>query len=70
MLSTKQFSEAYITNWHPIEFVKEKSRLIIIMDIGHRVKSINNPDVRVGIIKEVMLEYSSSKLLLEHALEV
>lgn len=40
------------------------------MGIGHRVKSINNPDVRVKIIKEFVMENFPAKPLLEYALEV
>jgi len=40
------------------------------MGIGHRVKSINNPDIRVKIIKDFVLENFPSKPLLEYALEV
>lgn len=42
----------------------------LIMGIGHRVKSINNPDQRVKIIKEYVLETFPSTPLLNYALEV
>lgn len=54
-----------------MEFVnamRKKGQLI--MGIGHRVKSINNPDVRVKIIKEFVMEHFPAKPLLEYALEV
>lgn len=69
--AAKQFSEAYDSNLHPQEFVnamRKKGQLI--MGIGHRVKSINNPDVRVKIIKEFVMENFPTKPLLEYALEV
>lgn len=69
--AAKQFSEAYDTNLHPQDFVnlmRKKGQLI--MGIGHRVKSINNPDVRVKIIKEFVMENFPSKPLLEYAIEV
>lgn len=69
--AAKQFSEAYDSNQHPMDFVnamRKKGQLI--MGIGHRVKSINNPDVRVKIIKEFVMENFPSKPLLEYALEV
>jgi ATP citrate (pro-S)-lyase len=56
---------------HPMDFVnamRKKGQLI--MGIGHRVKSINNPDIRVKIIKEFVLENFPAKPLLEYALEV
>lgn len=69
--SAKQFSEAYDSNMHPQEFVnamRKKGQLIL--GIGHRVKSINNPDVRVKIIKEYVLENFPACPLLKYALEV
>jgi ATP citrate (pro-S)-lyase len=69
--AAKQFSEAYDSNMHPMDFVnamRKKGQLI--MGIGHRVKSINNPDIRVKIIKEFVLENFPAKPLLEYALEV
>lgn len=69
--AAKMFSEAYDAGLHPQEFVnntRKKGKLI--MGIGHRVKSINNPDMRVKLIKEYVLEHFPSKLLVEYALEV
>lgn len=69
--AAKQFSEAYDSNLHPQEFVNSmRKKGQLIMGIGHRVKSINNPDVRVKIIKEFVIENFPSKPLLEYALEV
>lgn len=42
----------------------------LIMGIGHRVKSINNPDKRVEIIKEFVMENFPATPLLQYALEV
>uniref|UniRef100_A0A336M202 ATP-citrate synthase n=1 Tax=Culicoides sonorensis TaxID=179676 RepID=A0A336M202_CULSO len=69
--AAKQFSEAYDTNLHPMEFVnamRKKGQLI--MGIGHRIKSINNPDIRVKIIKEFVIENFPAHPLLDYALEV
>lgn len=69
--AARQFSEAYDSNLHPMEFVNSmRKKGQLIMGIGHRVKSINNPDVRVKIIKEFVLENFPAKPLLEYALEV
>ncbi|TDG47025.1 hypothetical protein AWZ03_006462 [Drosophila navojoa] len=69
--SARQFSEAYDTNLHPMEFVnKMRKEGKLILGIGHRVKSINNPDVRVKIIKEFVLENFPQCPLLKYALEV
>lgn len=65
------FSEAYDAGLHPQEFVnntRKKGKLI--MGIGHRVKSINNPDMRVKLIKKFVLENFPAKPLVEYALEV
>ncbi|KAK7789855.1 hypothetical protein R5R35_003762 [Gryllus longicercus] len=69
--AARQFSEAYDSGLIPMEFVnamRKKGQLI--MGIGHRVKSINNPDMRVKIIKEFVLEHFPSTPLLRYALEV
>lgn len=69
--AARMFSEAYDAGLHPQEFVnntRKKGKLI--MGIGHRVKSINNPDMRVKLIKEFVLENFPAKPLVEYALEV
>ena len=39
--AAKQFSEAYDTGLHPMEFVNEmRKKGQLIMGIGHRVKSV------------------------------
>ena len=69
--AARQFSEAYDSNLHPMEFVNQmRKKGQLIMGIGHRVKSINNPDVRVKIIKEFVVENFPSYPLLKYALEV
>ena len=65
------FSEAYDAGLHPQEFVNNtRKKGNLIMGIGHRVKSINNPDMRVKLIKEYVLENFPAKPLVEYALEV
>lgn len=69
--AARMFSEAYDAGLHPQEFVnntRKKGKLI--MGIGHRVKSINNPDMRVKLIKEYVMESFPAKPLVEYALEV
>ncbi|XP_039287338.1 ATP-citrate synthase isoform X2 [Nilaparvata lugens] len=69
--AAKQFSEAYDSGLIPMDFVntmRKKGQLI--MGIGHRVKSINNPDMRVKIIKEFVLSTFPATPLLNYALEV
>lgn len=54
-----------------MEFVnKMRKEGKLILGIGHRVKSINNPDVRVKIIKEFVMENFPQCPLLKYALEV
>ncbi|BES99753.1 unnamed protein product [Nesidiocoris tenuis] len=69
--AARQFSEAYDTGLIPMEFVNSmRKKGQLIMGIGHRVKSINNPDMRVKIIKEFVLENFPTTPLLNFALEV
>lgn len=69
--AAQQFSEAYDAGLHPTEFVNAMRRKgQLIMGIGHRVKSINNPDMRVTIVKEFVLENFPQTPLLQYALEV
>jgi ATP citrate (pro-S)-lyase len=66
-----QFSEAYDAGQIPMEFVNAmRKKGELIMGIGHRVKSINNPDMRVKIIKEYVKANFPSTPLLDYALEV
>lgn len=69
--AARQFSEAYDAGLHPMEFVNAmRKKGELIMGIGHRVKSINNPDMRVTIIKEFLREHFPATPLLDYALEV
>ncbi|XP_022904967.2 ATP-citrate synthase isoform X1 [Onthophagus taurus] len=69
--AARQFSEAYDSGLHPMEFVNQmRNKGQLIMGIGHRVKSINNPDQRVKIVKEFVMENFPATPLLLYALEV
>jgi len=69
--AAKQFSDAFERNLHPQEFVNEmRNKGELIMGIGHRVKSLNNPDKRCEIIKAFVEENFPQKPLLEYALRV
>lgn len=69
--AAQQFSEAYDAGLSPKAFVdKMKKENTLIMGIGHRVKSISNPDKRVVILKEFILKNFPKTDLLKYALEV
>ncbi|WAR09851.1 ACLY-like protein [Mya arenaria] len=69
--AAKQFSDAVDSGLIPMEFVngmRKKGKLI--MGIGHRVKSINNPDMRVVILKEYAQKSFPATPMLDYAIEV
>lgn len=69
--AAKQFSKAFDSGMLPMEFVnKMKKDGKLIMGIGHRVKSINNPDMRVQILKDFVKRNFPSTQLLDYALDV
>ncbi|KAG9343972.1 hypothetical protein JZ751_012447 [Albula glossodonta] len=69
--AAKQFSKAFDSGLLPMEFVnKMKKEGRLIMGIGHRVKSINNPDMRVQILKDFVKQNFASTHLLDYALDV
>jgi hypothetical protein len=52
-------------------FVLELSNdLPIVSGIGHKIKSVNNPDLRVEIVKEYVVKHFPSHTLLDYALAV
>merc|ERR1719356_1855451 len=66
-----QFTEAFDAGTIPMDFVnntKKDGRLI--MGIGHRVKSLNNPDKRVTLVAEFAKENFPCTPLLDYAREV
>jgi ATP citrate (pro-S)-lyase len=69
--AAQQFSQALDNGLTPQQFVDDmKSRGILIQGIGHRIKSVNNPDMRVTIIKEYAKSHFKATPLLDYALEV
>jgi ATP citrate (pro-S)-lyase len=65
------FSDAYDRGLTPVQFVEEmKVKGENIQGIGHLVKSINNPDKRVTILKEYAKKHFKCTPLLDYALEV
>ncbi len=69
--AAQMFYGAYKRGLSPEEFVTEmKQKGVNIQGIGHRIKSVQNPDVRVTIIKDYVRENFKSHDLLDYALEV
>lgn len=69
--AARQFSEAFDKGLLPMEFVNDmRKKGQLIMGIGHRVKSLNNPDKRVEIIKKFVKTEFPTTPLLDYALEV
>lgn len=65
------FSDAFDSGLIPMEFVnKTKKDGRLIMGIGHRVKSINNPDKRVTLVSEFAKQNFPSTPLLDYARQV
>jgi len=69
--AAKQFSEAFDGGLHPADFVnKMRKEGKLIMGVGHRVKSVNNPDMRVTLLKNFAKQHFPLTPLLDYALEV
>lgn len=66
-----KFSWAYDHKLSPEEFVSHMRKTReLISGIGHKVKSLENPDVRVSIIKQFVRENFKSTEVFDYALEV
>ncbi|CAJ0572721.1 unnamed protein product, partial [Mesorhabditis spiculigera] len=72
--AAKAFTEAFDKQLSPHQFVNEmRHQGKLIPGIGHRVKSINNPDKRVEILKKFALDravFTQDTPILNFALEV
>jgi ATP citrate (pro-S)-lyase len=69
--AAQMFSNAYDRGLTPVQFVEEmKKKGVNIQGIGHRVKSVHNPDMRVTIMKEYAKKHFKETPLLDFALEV
>ncbi len=65
------FKDAFDRDLEPLEFAKEmKKKGINIPGIGHKIKSVKNPDARVVSLKKFVAENFKSQDLLNYALEV
>lgn len=69
--AARQFSQAYDSGTIPMEFVNQMRKSgQLIMGIGHRVKSINNPDMRVKILRDFVKQHFPATPVLDYALQV
>jgi succinyl-CoA synthetase alpha subunit len=70
--AAKYFREAIQKEMKPVEFVDYMKQVvqINIPGIGHRVKSVQNPDMRVVLLKEFVLKNFPKHPHLDYALEV
>ena len=69
--AAQNFKRAFEAGLSADDFVKEmKGKGINIPGIGHRVKSVTNPDMRVTQLKEYVFESFPKADLLKYALEV
>ena len=69
--AAKYFKYANDNNMTPVEFLNYmKKEGIPIPGIGHRIKSLRNPDKRVEGLKQFAKEYFPATSLLDYALEV
>merc|ERR1712226_1296471 len=69
--AAEQFSGAFDRKLSPSDFVAEmRKNNKLIMGIGHRVKSLEDPDARVKIIKEFVRDKFPRSPLFDYALKV
>ena len=69
--AARQFTHAFNSGLSPQEFVQSmRAQKKLIMGIGHKIKSVENPDMRVTILKKFVQDNFSSTPLLDYALEV
>ncbi|KAK8107321.1 ATP-citrate synthase subunit 1 [Apiospora kogelbergensis] len=69
--AAQEFAKAADSGLSPREFVDSmRKQNKLIPGIGHRIKSRNNPDLRVELVKEYVLAKFPSHKLLDYALAV
>ncbi|KAG9311513.1 ATP citrate lyase [Chiua virens] len=69
--AASMFSGARDRGLTPREFVDESRKANkLISGIGHKIKSVNNPDQRVELVKEYVCKHFPSHSLLDYALAV
>jgi len=69
--SAQMFQPAKDSGMTPEEFVLHiKKKNVNIQGIGHRIKSVTDPDIRVTLLKKFVMENFPSHEYLDYALEV
>ena len=69
--AAQMFSEAYDKGLSPAEFVSSMRKSHkLILGIGHRIKSRTNPDLRVSIVKDFVIQNFPNCDTLKYAIEV
>eukprot|EP00049_Salpingoeca_infusionum_P004291 m.76617 g.76617 ORF g.76617 m.76617 type:complete len:1071 (-) comp12493_c0_seq1:373-3585(-) len=69
--AAQMFGQAYDSGQSPRDFVTSmRKQHKLIMGIGHRVKSVTNPDMRVTLMKDFVCKEFPRHPLLDYALEV
>merc|ERR1711939_898870 len=69
--AAEEFTKAFDKGLSPREFVDTmRKQNKLIPGIGHRVKSRNNPDLRVELVKDYVLKHFPSHKLLDYAIAV
>merc|ERR1712151_1361315 len=69
--AAKMFTKAADANTTPKQFVSDcKKNNVLIMGIGHRIKSKTNPDMRVELVKKFAMDHFKSDKILRFALGV
>uniref|UniRef100_A0A5K3FW85 ATP citrate synthase n=1 Tax=Mesocestoides corti TaxID=53468 RepID=A0A5K3FW85_MESCO len=69
--AARQFSEAFDRHLSPADFVSSsRAAGRLIMGIGHRVKSVNNPDTRVSLLADFARKHFPKTPLMDYAFEV
>lgn len=69
--AARMFCEAFDLKLTPEKFVEKcKAEKTVIAGIGHRIKSLDNPDARVVLIKDYVKKHLPSTPLLDFALAV
>lgn len=69
--AAEEFTQAFDKGWSPryfVDYMRKQNKLI--PGIGHRIKSRNNPDLRVELVKEYVKKNFPSTRMLDYALAV